>query len=284
MTNMLVKRKIREMLAEDIGFGDITTEALLPPNAMARAVVVAKQLGILAGAAEAAMAFEEVDVLSQALKPEGSPIEPGEVIMKLEGPARGILAAERTALNLLMRMSGIATATNEMLEKARKVNPKIILAATRKVMPLFSYFDKRAVRVGGGDTHRFRLDDCVLIKENHIKLAGDVVDAVRRARKVSFSKKIEVEVSRVEDAVKAAEAGADIIMFDNMEPADVKRAVELLSERGLREDVLLEASGELDPANIMEYAATGVDILSSGYMTLRAPALDMSLEISKSSP
>lgn len=279
MTNILAKRKIGEMLAEDIGFGDITTEIVVPPEAAVAAEIIAKQRGILAGTVEAALVFEEVGVLAKAMKFDGKPVKPGDVVMRLEGPARSILAAERTALNLLMRMSGVATATSEMLKKARLVKPDITLAATRKVMPLLGYFDKRAVRLGGGDTHRFRLDDCVLIKDNHIKLAGGVVEAIRRARGASFSKKVEVEVRKPEDAPRAAEAGADILMFDNMVPAEIKRAVRLLIERGLRERVLLEASGELDLANVAKYAATGVDILSSSYMTFKAPALDMSLEI-----
>ncbi|MDI6819413.1 MAG: carboxylating nicotinate-nucleotide diphosphorylase [Candidatus Hodarchaeaceae archaeon] len=279
MTNVLAKMKIRKMLAEDIGFGDITTETVVPPEAVVTAEIVAKQHGILAGVVEAALAFEEVGVLIKAMESDGKPIKPGDVVMKLEGPARSILVAERTALNLLMRMSGVATSTSEMLEKARRVKPDIILAATRKVMPLLSYFDKRAVRLGGGDTHRFRLDDCVLIKDNHVKLAGGVAEAIRRARSASFSKKVEIEVRKPGDAPKAAEAGADILMFDNMTPAEIKRAVRLLIERGLRERVLLEASGELDLANVAKYAATGVDILSSSYMTFRAPAMDMSLEI-----
>lgn len=279
MTSVRAKEEIREMLAEDIGFGDVTTEALVPAGAMAEAVIIAKSRGILAGVNEAAFAFDEFGVAAKALKDDGEPVEAGDVVMRLKGQARGILAAERVALNLLMRMSGVATATREMLERAREVNPRILLAATRKTMPRFSYFDKRSVRLGGGDPHRFRLDDCVLIKENHLKLFGSITQAAHRARKISFSKKVEVEVNNPQDALEAARAGADIVMFDNLTPAKIRRGIELLEKCGLRKKVLIEASGEINPSNIFDYAAIGVDIISSSYMTLRAPALDMSLEI-----
>lgn len=279
MTNVIAKEKIREMLAEDIGFADVTSEALIPVRAIARAEIVTRQPGVLAGVDGAAFAFEELGVHAKATKAEGKAIKAGDVVMRLEGQARSILAAERVALNLLMRMSGVATATREMLELARKVNPKVAVAATRKTLPRFSYFDKRAVRVGGGDPHRFRLDDCVLIKSTHVKLVGSVRRAVKQARRASFSKKIEIEVSSAKDALEAARSGVDIVMLDNVPPAEVKRVIELLKRAGLRERVLVEASGGIEPANVTSYAATGVDIVSSSYMTFKAPALDMNLEI-----
>ena len=281
MINIHARKKIEEMLAEDMGYGDLTTEVLLPPDVTIAAKIVAKQGGILAGTVEAATAFEIMGARAESLKSEGDLITSGEIVMRVEGPARSILTAERTVLNLLMRMSGVATATREMVDRARKVKPNIIIAATRKVVPLFAYFDKRAVKLGGGDTHRFRLDDCVLIKDNHIKLVGGIAGALRRAKKAGFSKKIEIEVNKAKDAIEAAKAGADIIMFDNMAPDEIKHAVKLLDELRLRDKVLLEASGEINPENVAEYAASGVDIISSSYMTFRAPALDMSLEIDK---
>lgn len=267
------------MLADDIGFADVTSEALVPTRAIAIAEIVTRQSGILAGVEEAASAFEELGVRVKATKVEGKTIKAGDVLMRLEGRARSIFAAERVALNLLMRMSGVATATREMLKLARKVNPKVVVAATRKTLPRFSYFDKRAVRAGGGDPHRFGLDDCVLIKSPHIKLTGSVKEAVKRARRASFTKKIEIEVSNAKDALEAARSGADIVMLDNMSPTEVKRAIELLKRAGLRERVLIEASGGIKPANVTSYVATGVDIVSSSYMTFKAPALDMNLEI-----
>lgn len=281
MISMMIRRKIREMLAEDIGFADITSEALVPKDAEAEAEITAKQRGVLAGMVEAVITFDEVGARAKLVKKDGQRIRPGDVVMRVEGSTRGILAAERTALNLLMRMSGVATATREMLERARKVSPNVIIAATRKTMPLWSYFDKRAVRVGGGDPHRFRLDDCVVAKDNHVRLIGSIEEAVRRAREASFSKKVEIEVNKPKDALEAARVGADIVMLDNMKPTDVKRTVKLITKAGLRGNVMLEASGGIDPSNVGSYAASGVDVISSSYMTLRASALDMSLEIRK---
>jgi nicotinate-nucleotide pyrophosphorylase (carboxylating) len=280
--SMIVRRKIREMLAEDIGFADITSEALVPEEMNVSAEIIVNQQGVLAGVAEAALAFDEVGVRTKIVKQDGQRTRPGAVVMQVDGSARGILAAERTALNLLMRMSGVATATFEMLERVRKTNPDVVLAATRKTMPLLSHFDKRAIRLGGGDPHRFRLDDCVLIKHDHIRLVGSIEKAVKKARgSASFSKKVEIEVNNSKDALAAARAGADIVMFDNMAPADVKRAVESIAKAGIRSCVTLEASGGIDPSNVASYAASGVDIISSSYMTFRAPALDMSLEIKR---
>lgn len=279
MISPAARMKIREMLAEDIGFADVTSEAVVPARARAKAEIVTRQPGILAGVEEATFAFEELGVHVKAVKTEGESIKEGNVVMRLGGRANGIFAAERVALNLLMRASGVATATRELVDRAKKINPKIIVAATRKTLPRFSYFDKRAVRLGGGDPHRFRLDDCVLIKSPHIKLIGSVRKAVKQAKRASFSKKIEVEVSNAKDALEAARAGVDIVMLDNATPAEVKRAVELLKREGLREQVLVEASGGINPSNIASYVAAGVDIVSSSYMTFRAPALDMNLEV-----
>jgi nicotinate-nucleotide pyrophosphorylase (carboxylating) len=279
--NRTERKKIKEMLAEDLGRGDVTSEALVPPDVRVKAEIVAKQAGTLAGVNEASAVFREVKVRPRALKSDGSPVRPGDVVMRLDGPARGVLSAERVALNLLMRMSGIATATYEMLKRARKKNPKVVVAATRKTAPLLTLFDKRAVQVAGGEPHRYRLDDFILIKDNHLKLVGSVAGAVRQARSGKRSKKVEVEVNNPKDAREAAEAGANIVMLDNMRPADVKRAVKALEETGLRDKVVVEVSGGIDPSNIGQYAAAGADVVSSSYMTVRAPALDMSLEIKK---
>ena len=278
MTDAIVRKKIREMLAEDLGSGDVTSEALVHREAKARASVIAKQSGIIAGVAEAAIAFKEMHVRAKIIKSDGARVRAGDVIMRLDGPARGILAAERVALNLLMRMSGIATATRELIDRARRKNPKVIIAATRKTAPLLTHFDKHAVTVAGGEPHRYRLSDHILIKDNHIRLVGAVIEAVRLSRKVKRVK-VEVEVNKLADAVKAARAGADIVMLDNMGPADIVRTIRMLKREGLRDRVVLEASGRIDPANVGSFAVTGVDMISSSYMTMRAPALDMSLEV-----
>jgi len=277
-----VEEKVREALAEDIGFYDLTSELLVPDRLEALAEIVAKEEGVLAGVREAKLAFELLGAKVLEAREEGSKVEPGDIVMRIRGPAKALLAAERTALNFLMRMSGIATATAKMVEEARRVNPKVRIAATRKTAPGLRAFDKRAVELGGGDTHRLRLDDCVLIKNNHIALVGSVGEAVRKAREaVSFTKKIEVEVRKPEEAVEAARAGADIVMLDNMTVEEVQEALRRLEEEGLRSRVLVEASGRIGLEEVADYARTGVDIISSGFLTHSARALDFSMRVKK---
>jgi len=275
MLTPLAQRKIDELLQDDIGFGDLASE-VLNSDLRIRAAVIAKAEGIVAGTEEASYAFSKLGARVTIRKKDGETVRPGDVIMEVEGGAREILAAERTALNLLMWMSGTATATAHMLKAAREVNPRIILACTRK-SPL-PIFDKKAVEVGGGDPHRFRLDDCLLLKSNHIKLLGGVRAALQKVRK-SFTKKVEVEVESAEEALEAATYGADIVMLDNVPIEEVRKTVELLEQKGLRNKVLIEVSGGINPSNVREYAKAGPDILSSSYMTMHAPALDLSLEI-----
>lgn len=272
------KELIRRMLKEDIGNGDITSEILIDRGIVARGKIIAKQNGTLAGVEEASRIFAEVGVKSKILKKDGEEIKKGDIVMEVEGPARKILMAERVALNVLMRMSGIATATRRLLELARKENPNVIVAATRKTAPLLLGLDKKAVMIGGGSTHRKNLSEMVLIKDNHLKLVGSVELAVKKAKEAGKTP-VEVEVTTIEDAVRAAEAGADIILLDNMSVEEVRRVKDLLNRKGLRKKVKLEASGGIGPENISDYAATGVDIISSSYMTMKAPAIDMSLEI-----
>ena len=278
---LLVERKVREALEEDIGYGDITSQLVVPEDVEAVAEVVAKEAGVLAGVEEAEMAFGLLGAHVIWAMRDGSSIKPGDVVLRARGPARALLAAERTALNFMMRMSGIATATAELVELVKKAGSKARVAATRKTAPGLRFFDKKAVEIGGGDTHRLGLDDCVLIKDNHIAIVGSVAEAVRRAREaISFTKKIEVEVSTPEEALEAARAGADIIMLDNLSPGEVEKALKLLEEAGLRSSVLVEVSGRIGPDNIMDYASKDVDIISSGYLTHSARALDFSMRIS----
>ena len=278
---MIEGKRILEFLAEDLGFGDVTTEALIPEEIKARAVILAKQAGVIAGIDEVSAIFRLFNLKIRTFVTDGSKVErPKTIVMEVEGLAKFILMCERVALNILMRMSGIATLTAKFVEKARKVNSKVLVACTRKTTPGFRYFEKKAVMMGGGDTHRFRLDDMVLIKDNHIKIVGSVGRAVKMAReKVSFSKKVEVEVSSLKDALEACEAGADILMLDNMAPNEVKRVIDELKSRGLRKQVLIEVSGGVNLDNVQTYASTGVDIISVGMLTHSAPALDMSLEV-----
>ena len=279
MTKVDARKKIKEMLAEDLGAGDVTSDSLFGPKVEAHAEITAKQGGVLAGVEEAAMVFRELGVRVEIVSADGSNISAGGLVMRLSGKAGKILAGERVALNLLMRMSGIATATRELLFRARRKNSDVIIAATRKTAPLLSYFDKQAVKVAGGFPHRYSLSDQVLIKDDHLKLIGSITEAVNRIKRNGVKGKIEVEVNNPEEALEAARAGADIVMLDNMTPFEDRRAVKMLEREGLRDKVSLEASGGIDPSNVEDYAATGVDVISSSYMTMRAQAIDMSLEI-----
>jgi nicotinate-nucleotide pyrophosphorylase (carboxylating) len=276
----ILEEKLRQMLAEDTGQGDITSAILIPEKCNAEAEIIAKESGVAAGIEEAEVLLESLNLKPEALVKDGDEIKPKQVLMKIYGDARTILTAERTLLNIISRMSGIATTTRRLVEKVRKAGYKTVVACTRKTAPGLLYFDKKAVSVGGGDTHRLHLDDMILIKDNHTRIAGSIEKAVKTVKeKVSFSKKVEVEVSSINDALAAAEAGADIIMFDNFSPNQIKRAVKKLKKSGFLGKVLLEASGGITAENIVEYASTGVDIVSLGEITDSPKALDISLEI-----
>ncbi|MFX0096257.1 MAG: carboxylating nicotinate-nucleotide diphosphorylase [Candidatus Hodarchaeota archaeon] len=277
------EERVIHALNEDVGFGDITTEILIGDE-QGKARIVAEELGVLAGIREAKTLFEQMGLEVTLKMNDGDRVEKkGATVMIIEGSAKAILTCERTALNFLMRMSGIATAIHETIEKAKKINPGIRIAVTRKTAPLLRYFDKRAAEIGGGDTHRFRLDDCILIKDNHLTLVGDVETAITIARtKASFSKKVEIEVENTKDCLRAAKAKADIIMLDNMKPNQIRQTIIELRDQGLREKVIIEASGGITFENVDEYAATGVDVISMGSLTHSVKALSLSLELIKS--
>jgi len=278
----ILEEKLRRFLEEDMGQGDITTQLTIPATTIIEAEVIVKERGMMAGIEEALVLCESLDLAATALTSDGSVVKPRKPILRIAGDARTTLTAERTLLNLLSRMSGVATATNHLVSKVKAAGYKTSVACTRKVTLGLGYFDKKAVFIGGGDTHRLHLDDLVLIKDNHVKIAGGVGKTVRKAREsASFSKKIEVEVASAEDALEAAKAGADIIMLDNLSPADVKKTVALLTKKEVRSMVLLEASGGITEENILEYAAAGVDVVSIGEITHSVKALDMSLEVVK---
>ena len=275
-----LEERIRRFLEEDVGQGDITTLLTIPRGIIVEAEVVAREKGVAAGVEEVSAFLEELGFETNALVSDGSEIEKGTTIMRISGDARTLLSTERTILNLLSRMSGIATKTRNIIEKVRHTGYETRIACTRKVAPGLLYFDKKAVMLGGGDTHRLHLDDLVLVKDNHLAIIGEVGEAVKRARNtVSFSKKIEVEVSSEKDASEAVEAGADIVMLDNFSPQKIKEAISLLAKKGLRDRVLIEASGGINEENVIEYAATGADILSLGEITDSVKALDMSLDV-----
>jgi len=275
------EEKLRRMLADDLGQGDVTADAVIPPNLNVNAIVLAKADGIAAGIEEATILAESLALKVKAEVADGDRIKNKQVLMEVSGDAQTILSVERTLLNLLSRMSGIATTTRALLERLEKRGAKAKIAATRKSPPGMLYFDKRAVIIGGGDPHRLHLDDMILIKDNHLSIVGNVEVAVKKAKaRSSFTKKIEVEVTTVEDALKAAQAGADVVMLDNFAPKQARDAHEMLRKAGFG-SVLLEASGGITDKTFLEYAAAQVDIISMGELTNSVKALDISLEISK---
>jgi nicotinate-nucleotide pyrophosphorylase (carboxylating) len=275
-----VKNALRQMINEDIGFEDITTNALIDPEIRVKAEIITRENGIASGTDVARVICDDFGINYTIYKFDGDSISSGDVLISLEGNARVIMGIERTLLNLMMKMAGIATLTSKMVRKVREVNQNIIVASTRKTTPGIQFLEKSAVKSGGGDPHRFRLDDCVMIKDNHRMMVGDLEVAIKRARShVSFTKKIEVEVESIEDAILAARAGADIIMLDNMLPLEIKEVLKELDNNHLRENIIVEASGGINPDNIIDYALTGVDVISMGFITHSAPTLDLSLEI-----
>jgi nicotinate-nucleotide pyrophosphorylase (carboxylating) len=275
----VLEEKLKQILAEDVGKGDVTSEAVVPAGVTVEAEVIAKEAGVAAGIEETVIFAESLGLNVKAEVMDGDEVKSGTVILKISGNARTILSAERTMLNLLSRMSGIATATRRLTEKLRKANLTAKVAATRKTAPGLLYFDKKAVVVGGGDPHRLRLDDMILIKDNHVAIAGSVENAVKKAKASGSSKKIEAEVTSVADALKAAAAGADIVMLDNFSPKQVREAVEALKKAGFFGKVLLEVSGGITEQNLLEYASAQVDVISMGVLTHSVKALDISLEV-----
>ncbi|MHC1605691.1 MAG: carboxylating nicotinate-nucleotide diphosphorylase [Candidatus Methanofastidiosia archaeon] len=258
------------MLKDDIGFEDITSSLL--PDKRVKAKIVAKEDLYVSGTIFIKAFFEKFKVNFEICKKDGEFVKKGENIATLEGNVKTMLTLERTALNLLQRMSGITTATQRCVEIA---GPKVKIAATRKT--ILRYYDKFAVVAGGGDPHRWRLDDMFLIKDNHIRILG-ITQAVRLAKKRYFSKKIEVEVGKLEEALEAAYADADIIMFDNMPPQKITENISMLRDKGFKK-LKFEASGNINLQNLREYAKSGVDIISMGWLTHTARACDISMEI-----
>lgn len=270
-------REIIKMVYQDIGFEDITTKALITPDKLIKAKIISRETGILSGIDLVDNIFQEFSIKTTIKIHDGEKLAKDDIIMEIDGDASTILSVERTVLNILMRMSGISTITAMLIER---VNNNVIIAGTRKTTPGLQFLEKEAIRVGGGDTHRFRLDDCILIKDNHIAIVGSVKEAVKMAKNyVSFTKKVEVEVESTKDALEAAIAGADIIMLDNMNPDEIRNVLNALENKGLRNNILIEVSGGINPDNIVDYVETGVDVISTGYITHSAKSLDMSLEI-----
>ncbi len=272
MLSFNFKKQLSQFLAEDIGKGDITS-ALLPEIKIS-ARIISREDAIVAGTIYAKEIFKLNGCNTKILKKDGARIKPNKTIMTISGFAGKILACERTALNLLSRMSGIATQTNELV---KKIPNKTKLYATRKTAPGLRYFDKEAVEIGGGKKHRLRLDEMVMIKDNHIAVENSLLVIIKKAKRKY--KKFEVEVENTSDAVLAAKEGATIIMLDNFSPIQIMKTIKVLRNQKLRNKVLLEASGGINSKNISKYSKTGVDIISIGSITNSVKGIDMSLEI-----
>ena len=262
---------------EDAPYGDATSEAVIP-DIRCCAVITAEQAGIIAGLTEANMLFSHYGVAVEQPARDGNEVGAGEILLSLTGDAKKILLVERTALNIIGRMSGIATQTKKMAEIISAVNPHCRVAATRKTCPGFRVLDKKAVQLGGGDPHRGDLSEGILLKDNHLALIP-LREAIIAAKKVTLYKKIEVEAETPADALLAATAGADIILLDNMNPDQVTATLIDLAREGFRERVIIELSGGIDERTIGAYAALGVDVISMGALTHTVRNFSVTLDI-----
>jgi len=265
---------IRAALAEDMPGGDVTSESIIPPSAVSEAVLLSKESGVLAGLSVAGRVFELVDgrVVFQAKSEDGRPFRKGDILARIKGPSISLLKGERTALNFLQRLCGIATATRRFVDAISGTRARIL--DTRKTTPGLRQLEKYAVRMGGGQNHRLSLSDMALIKDNHLRHVGSIAEAVRRAREnVPAGVKVEVEVTSFEESQEALAAGADIVMLDNMALDEMKRVVDLYAGR-----IPIEVSGKVSLDRAREIAEIGVDFISVGALTHSAKAVDISLE------
>ncbi|MGH6844994.1 MAG: carboxylating nicotinate-nucleotide diphosphorylase [Methylocella sp.] len=275
LARIMVEPLVRAALLEDLGrAGDLTTDAIVPAGLAARAALVARESGVVAGLDLARLAFELIDpnIAMQVEIDEAATVARGGVIARITGPARGILTAERTALNFLGHLSGIASATASIVAAVRGTKAKIV--CTRKTTPGLRAVEKYAVRAGGGANHRFGLDDAILIKDNHIAIAGGIAQALRRARaSAGHLVKIEVEIDSLDQLKEALGEGADAVLLDNMSVDRLAKAVAIVDGRAMT-----EASGRVTPESAPALAATGVDLISIGWLTHSAAVLDIGLD------
>ena len=275
LPRIMIEPLVRMALLEDLGrAGDLTTDAIVPSGHQATTLLVARQSGVIAGLDLARLSFELLDpaIAIRVERDDGAVVAPGDVIAAIAGPARAILTAERVALNFLSRLSGIATATASIVTAIKDTRAKVV--CTRKTTPGLRAIEKYAVRAGGGSNHRFGLDDAVLIKDNHVAIAGGVTEALRRARAgAGHLVKIEIEVDTLEQLREALDHGIDAVLLDNMDATMLAEAVAMVAGRALT-----EASGRITPATAPSIAATGVDLMSIGWLTHSVSILDIGLD------
>ena len=269
------KKKLLQFLSEDIQRGDVTSALL--SNQKIKAKIISREQGIIAGVGFARSIFQLKGCTVRIFKKDGSRLKPNQTVLQVSGNAKSILSCERTALNLLSRMSGIATQTNYLVSQIKKYSKKTNLYSTRKTAPGLRYFDKEAVVIGGGHKHRMALDDMIMIKDNHLLLSNSMEDIIKKAQKKH--RRVEVEVENQRDAILAAKYGTAIVMLDNFSPAQIKKTITALQKKKLRNKVKLEASGGVNSKNIGAYAKTGVDMISVGSITNSVKGLDLSLEV-----
>ena len=270
-----IKKELLRFISEDIQGGDITS--VLLPKKKIKAKIISKQEGVLAGVKFAGDIFRLKGCNVKIIKKDGAKLKSNQIILQISGNAGTVLSCERTALNLLSRMSGIATQTNFLVSKIRKINRKTKLYSTRKTAPGLRFFDKEAIMIGGGHKHRMSLNDMVMIKDNHLLVTNSMEGIIKNARK--RHKHVEVEVENQRDAMIAASSGATIVMLDNFSPAQIKKTITTLQKKKLRKKVKLEVSGGINSKNITAYAKTGVDMISVGSITNSVKGLDLSLEV-----
>jgi len=270
-----IKKELLRFISEDIQGGDITS--VLLPKKKIKAKIISRQEGVLAGVKFAGDIFRLKGCNVKIIKKDGAKLKSNQIILQISGNAGTVLSCERTALNLLSRMSGIATQTNFLVSKIRKINRKTKLYSTRKTAPGLRFFDKEAIMIGGGHKHRMSLNDMVMIKDNHLLVTNSMEGIIKNARK--RHKHVEVEVENQRDAILAASSGATIVMLDNFSPVQIKKTITALQKKKLRNKVKLEASGGINSKNIAAYAKTGVDMISVGSITNSVKGLDLSLEV-----
>ena len=273
------KKELLRFLSEDIQRGDITSALL--SNQKIKAKIISRQQGIVAGVGFAKNIFQLKRCTVRIFTKDGSRLKANQTILQVSGNAKSVLSCERTVLNLVSRMSGIATQTNYLVSQIKKYSKKTNLYSTRKTAPGLRYFDKEAVIIGGGRKHRMTLNDMIMIKDNHLLLCNSMENIIKKAQKKH--KLIEVEVENQSDAILAAKYGAAIVMLDNFSPAQIKKTIIALQKRKLRNKVKLEASGGVNSKNIGAYAKTGVEMISVGSVTNSVTGLDLSLEVFPSS-
>ena len=269
------KKELLRFLSEDIQRGDITSALLSKQKINAK--IISREQGIVAGVRFAKNIFQLKGCIVKIFAKDGSRLKPNQIVLQVSGNASSILSCERTVLNLMSRMSGIATQTNYLVSQIKKYSKKTNLYSTRKTAPGLRYFDKEAVIIGGGRKHRMTLNDMIMIKDNHLLLCNSMENIIKKAQKKH--KLIEVEVENQSDAILAAKYGAAIVMLDNFSPAQIKKTIIALQKRKLRNKVKLEASGGVNSKNIGAYAKTGVEMISVGSVTNSVTGLDLSLEV-----